>query len=92
MTHLRLHVSLPFPRLPGAALHRWSLRLRARWLAWRGVNRLRVVSPLPATRLPAATRWQESRRHERGLLELNLMLERARVQPEQQGSPGGVAR
>ncbi|MDE3012094.1 MAG: hypothetical protein KGI67_14515 [Pseudomonadota bacterium] len=86
LVELAFHL-LPNRRLP--ALHRWCLRLRTRWLGWRGVAPLQLAgsaSPL------LTARELEFRRLARGLLELNLMLERARGVHATRSTPGGVAR
>lgn len=78
---------LPSRRLPAA--HRCWLRLRARWLALRGVAPLQLAG---AATPPLTARELEFRRHARGLLELDLMLERARAAQGERGTPGGLAR
>ena len=70
-------------------LHRSMLRLRARWLAWRGHALLRAV-PGAGERLRAGE--GSAGTQVRGLLELNLMLERARAQRNGGDHRPGIAR
>lgn len=72
------------------ALHRLVLRLRARWLGWRGRAALQAV-PGPAP-LAITASERDFRALRRQLLELNLAFERARSAPDRQGEPGGSVR
>ncbi len=95
MSTLHLPRSIPATRPLGLAhvgtLHRSWLRLRSRWLAWRGQALLQVVET-PGRAL-AAQRGQARERYEQELLELNLLLERARAgRDSHHGKPGGMAR
>ena len=79
----RLTSHLPSPAVPASwSLHRSLLRLRARWLGWRGRAVLRAV-PGPAGGGRGA--YGDASPHVRGLFELNLKLERARAH---RSSPG----
>ena len=76
-------LTLHLPALPSSSTHRAPrpvpralLRLRARWLAWRGVA---VVHAVPVTDQRRAADHSGADRHVRALLELNLVLERARA-------------
>jgi hypothetical protein len=73
------------PHLP--VLRRWLLRLRARWLDWRGMAPLHAVSV--GQGLAQSFPPRDAAAYHRQLLELNLLFERARAGQGPQGGKSG---